>query len=204
MVSSSRPQIAALAVLAAFALLRGTVSAAPVSAAAQAPMPREIGRWHGRELPVDDRTVEVLETDDVALLEYTADAAQPPVWVAQVAGFGTRAAFHPPELCYIGSHFEVLERQAITIPVHGQPQRIMRLVVGRGNRRYEAWYWFTANGRMTPNYYEQQMWLLTDAVFRKPLSGTLVRISTALDDEAGATHRRLLDFLNAFEAPHGV
>lgn len=201
---SRYPQLAALTALAVFLALRGLVSGAPAAAsAAPAPVPLRIGRWQGRVLEVDGRAVEILETDDVALLEYTSEAAQPPVWVAQVAGFGNRAAFHPPELCYVGSHFEVLEREAITITVHGQPRRVMRLVVGKGGRTYEAWYWFTANGRMTPSYYEQQMWLLADAVFRKPLSGTLMRISTALDDSAAA-RRRLLDFINALEGPSGA
>ena len=82
--------------------------------------------------------------------------------------------------------------------VQGKPRTLMRLVVGQGSRRYEAWYWFTANGRTTPNYYEQQLWLLVDSIHRKPMAGSLVRISTPLEDST-ASRQRLESFVSAFE-----
>ena len=160
-------------------------------------VPAVLGPWQGKTLEVDRRTEEILETSDVALMEYRL-GNESPVWFAQVAGFGKRAAFHPPELCYVGSHFEVLERGPITVLVNGTPHRLMRLLLSQGKARYEAWYWFTANERVTPNYYQQQLWLVMDAISRKPMSGTLVRISTQADD-AEAAHRRLLAFLTSFE-----
>jgi len=75
----------------------------------------------------------------------------------------------------------------------------MRLVVSQGDERFEAWYWFTANSRVTPNYYQQQWWLMLDAIRRKPMTGTLVRISTPLNDSA-ASHRRLLAFVTSLDA----
>lgn len=173
-------------------------SRAVVRRSSAALVPSAVGPWMGTVLPVDRRAVELLETEDVALMEYRA-GEQLPVWLTQVAGFGTRAAFHPPELCYIGSHFEVMERGPMTVEVNGKPRRIMRLVVSQDGRRYEAWYWFTANGRVTPNYYQQQLWLVLDSIARKPMAGTLVRISTPLEAPE-ASRRRLREFLTAFEA----
>ncbi|MBI4355963.1 MAG: EpsI family protein [Candidatus Omnitrophica bacterium] len=163
------------------------------------PVPATIGAWVGISIPADQRVIEILETDDVDLLEYR-HGAEAPVWLARVAGFGNRAAFHPPELCYIGSHYEVLERGTMTVRVGGAPRRLMRLVLGQDHKRFEAWYWFTANGRVTENYYRQQLWLLLDAMRGRPLAGTLVRISTPLDD-AGRSRERLLTFAQALAAP---
>ncbi len=160
--------------------------------------PIRLGLWTGRALEVTDRAKEILETGDVALMEYRL-GNEPPVWLAQVAGVGTRAAFHPPELCYIGSHFEVLEREPITILVHGARQRVMRLVIAQNGQRFEAWYWFTADGRMTPNYYQQQAWLVTDAMRGRPMSGTLVRLSTPMKDPA-SSRRRLLAFVTSLKS----
>lgn len=163
------------------------------SAAAVFPaIPVQVGQWQGRALAVGDRVIEILETDAVSLMEYKR-AAGHPVWLAYVAGFGNRAAFHPPEICYVGSHYEVLERGPITISINGQSQQLMRLVIGQDKARYEAWYWFTANDRVTPSYYQQQWWLLLGTIKGSHSSGTLVRISTLLDDSQ-ATHERLLDF----------
>lgn len=194
-----RPQLAActLFALASCLLWAGQSRAKP--SVESAPVPSVLGPWMGKSLEVTDRVTQILETNDVSLMEYRL-GKEPPVWFARVAGFGKRAAFHPPELCYVGGHFEVLERGAISVMVNGgEPRRLMRLVIGQGTERFEAWYWFTANGRVTPNYYRQQAWLVRDSMQRKPMSGTLVRISTPLNDPDSA-HRRLLAFVTAWDA----
>lgn len=170
------------------------LSAAAPQADVKALTPLTVGAWAGRALEVDDRTVEILETDAVSLAEYKRPDAEHPIWLAHVAGLGQRAAYHPPELCYIGSHFEVVERERLQIAVDGRSVPVMRLVLSKRGELFEAWYWFTAQDKMTVNYYEQQLWLVW-AVFRglKP-SGSLVRISTPADDQKAA-HERLKDFL---------
>lgn len=192
------PVVAAFAVLALSAWSLWAGQRAPAVEQDVPPPPQRLGLWTGQPLAVDQRAVEILETDDVSLMEYRL-GDEPPVWFSQVAGFGKRAAFHPPELCYVGSHFEVLERGPITVTVNGTPRRLMRLVIGQSGERYEAWYWFTANDRVTSNYYQQQLWLVMDSISRRPMNGTLVRISTE-EDNSEASHRRLLAFLTSFEA----
>lgn len=160
-------------------------------------LPSELGPWQGMPLAVEQRTIEILETEDVSLMEYHV-GEEPPVWFAKVDGFGNRAAFHPPELCYVGSHYEVLERGPIEVVANGKPHRLMRLVLSQGRDRFEAWYWFTAGDRVTPSYYQQQGWLLLDAIHRQPMSGALVRISTPLDTPSRA-HRRLLAFVTSWD-----
>lgn len=194
------PRLAALAVLiCGVGLLRfGEPSRAAGASSHAAPV--HLGLWVGASLAVTDQTRDLVETDQVALMEYRL-GSEPPVWLAQVAGVGNRAAFHPPELCYVGSQFEVLEREPITILVGGEPQRLMRLVIAQQGERFEAWYWFTANDRVTPSYYQQQWWLILDTVRQQPVSGTLVRISTPMDTPAAA-RRRLLAFVTSFNAPN--
>ena len=192
------PRVLALAVLAGGTWWLWAQELAPKALGpAAAPVPHRVGLWRGATLPVDARTKAILETDDVSLMEYRL-GEEPPVWFTQVAGFGNRAAFHPPEICYVGSHYEVLERGPITVRINGSDRRVMRLVVGQGAERSEAWYWFTADARSTPNYYQQQAWLMLDAMRRRPGSGTLVRISTVLDDPVKC-QRRLLAFLTSYE-----
>ena len=191
------PPLAAAALLAAGAcLLQATEPQAAPSQIPTAPIPPTLaGIWTGRALSPEPRALELLETTDETLMEYRL-GRELPVWFGRVGGFGTRAAYHPPELCLVGARFEVLERGPITVLVNGRERRLMRLVIGQKGRRFEAWYWFTANGRMTPSYYQQQAWLVLAALRGRPSSGTLVRISTPIDQPAAA-HRRLLAFLTA-------
>ncbi len=192
-----RPVAFACLVIAAWCLWASPMPRLTVPVSAH--VPTTLGLWVGRPLAVDRQALQALETDYVTLTEYRQAPEAPPVWLAQVSGLGTRAAFHPPELCYVGSHFDVLERGVITLPMAEGAHRVMRLVIGQGKERFEAWYWFTANGRVTPNYYQQQFWLLFDAVQGTPMAGTLVRISTPLDDSE-ASGERLRAFVTAFMA----
>ena len=194
------PAVAALLALLVFGWVLWTGESPARAKQRVSPMPSQVGLWTGRSLEVDKRTREILETDEVALMEYRLGDEEPPVWFLLEGGFGKRAAFHPPELCYVGSDFDILAREPITVMANGQGHRVMRLVIAQGNDRFEAWYWFTAAGRTTHNYYQQQVWLMLDAMLRRPSEGTLVRISTPLDAPK-ASHRRLLAFLTSF---HGV
>lgn len=166
----------------------------PVSTAE---VPTQLGLWSGTVIKTDPRAIEILETEDVALREFRL-GNEPPVWFAQVAGFGQRAAYHPPEICYIGSHFEILEREEVSVFVNGGEQDVMRLVLAQDGQRYVSWYWFTAGERRTPNYYKQQLWLVWDTIKRNPMSGKLIRISTILDEPAVA-NRRLLAFVASLD-----
>lgn len=170
----------------------------PASGAAKPlpPLPQVVGGWQGTAEPVDARSLAILETDDVVVMTYRRDA-EPPVWVSRVAGFGGRAAYHPPELCLVGSDFEILEREAMGVEAGGSTRRVVRLLFSKGAERFESWYWFTAGGRMTPSYLTQQLWLFINGVLRRPLSGTLVRISTRGDDPE-ETKLRLSHFLDSF------
>ena len=141
-------------------------------------------------MAVDHRTIEILETNDITVMQYEAPG-QSSVAVAQVAGFGNRAEYHPPELCFVGSHYEVLERAPMALSIDGKTRRLMRLVVGQGKEKFEAWYWFTVNGRVTHNYYQQQLWLVWDALRGRPASGTLVRLSTSNADGRAGERLRL-------------
>ena len=193
------PRVLAIAVMALFAwLLRAGQPVSTLSPTAQTPA--AVGPWSGTPLTDPGVAPAAQDSGSVALMEYRL-GQEPPVWLSEVDGVGTRAAFHPPELCFVGSNLEILERTPITVFANGTSHRVMRLVVGQNGHRYESWYWFTANDRVTPNYYQQQLWLAVDSVRREPVSGALVRISTPAADGSEASRRRLLAFFTSLTAP---
>ncbi len=202
--SLRRPQSIALVVLALAVLLvwagRGAASVPSQGNPVSLPMPDLIGDWAGTAIPVDDRTFEILETKDVTVKEYQKPGAGA-VLFTRVGGFGSnRAAFHPPEICFVGSDFQIDERGAIPVMVGGSEKKLMRLVISQKEKRFEAWYWFTANGKITASYYEQQWWLMKDLMSGRPMSGTLVRISTPMEGDPAVSRNRLARFLADWEA----
>ena len=205
------PPLAALAVLAAFSWLRlaGQPELLPPR---DVSVPASVGPWTGMPLAEIGRAPAIQEAG-VALMEYRL-GKEPPVWWSEVAGVGARSTYHPPELCLVGSHLEILEREPITVFANGEAHRVMRLVIGEQGRRYESWYWFTADDRVTPSYYQQQLWLALDSVRRESAFGSLVRISTPVAAGAETSRRRLLAFFTSLTAhrtpatprtsPHGL
>ena len=203
MIRSGAPLAAAAVLAVGWWLLRAAAAPSRASALPEPPTPSRLaGVWTGTVLPNDPRSLSLLETDDVTLMEYHL-GQEPPVWFVRVGGFGgNRAAFHPPELCYVGSDFNVLERGSMTALIGGRAHRLMRLVVAHQGQRREAWYWFTADGRTTPSYLTQQWWLMVDALRHRPAAGTLVHISTPMENPS-AVSRRLLAFLAALDRDAG-
>ena len=204
-----RPERVALLCLGLAAVFRvGTVhagSAAGQVEAAQLLLPQRVGEWRGTPVPLDERTFEILETRAVATTEYRLQDGTSPIWVSRVCGFGKRAAYHPPEICLVGSRFEILERGPVTVQVNGRKRSFMRLVVaepggpdGKPLNPFEAWYWFTAGDRVTPNYYQQQIWLLKDMILGRSSEGNLLRVSTPIGDGPSSSER-LKRFVAAFE-----
>ncbi len=192
---TARPALIALLVLVGFGRILWT-GEAPTKAQQLTGVPAQVGLWVGTPLEVAELEQRVLEGGDLRVMEYRM-GEEPPVWLALEGGIGKRASFHPPEICYVGSEFEILEREPMTFIAGGAPRRLMRLVISRNDKPYEAWYWFTADDRMTHNYYQQQLWLVLDAIRGKRTFGTLVRISTPADSPE-ATYRRLLAFLSSY------
>lgn len=200
--SAGAPLAAAVVLAAGWWVVRVTDTPFHASASTHPAAPRTLaGVWTGTALPNDPRSLSLHGTDDVTLMEYRL-GQEPPVWLVRIGGFGTRAVFHPPEICYVGSDFEVLERGPITVLVNGETRRVMRLVVAQRGERREAWYWFTAGGRTTPSYLTQQFWLVADALRRRPSAGTLVHISSPMENPQ-AVSRRLLAFLAALDRDSG-
>lgn len=146
-------------------------------------IPVRLGAWEGQDLEVDDRTKALLGTDQVVLREYR-DPDGMAVWMAVVYAAENRSAFHPPELCYTGSNFELLERRRVAVTTtEEEAPAVNRLLLTNGQQRLVAYYWFTAGDRLFTDYHHQQVRLIWDQMRHQPSNGTLVRVSTLVDGE---------------------
>jgi len=196
------PSLALLALAASTWLVwSGATPPAPTtpSTAQHQEFPRQLGAWQGKPLEDVNATAQIIGTPAIGLMEYRRGESEPPIWFFHVVGFGRQEVFHPPELCYLGSHYEILEQGVVSVTVNGAPQTVKRLLISQHQERFEVWYWLTANGRMTPSYSQQQLWLLGELVKANPTVGTLVRLVTPLD-HPGRAHDRLVSFLAVLTA----
>lgn len=161
-------------------------------------IPYTIGEWRGRDLSVSERTYALLETEDLLVREYTNPRGEQ-VWLAIVYCASNRSAFHPPEICYLGGGTELLDKGVIEIrdSAHFLTMRVNKLLMEERAGKRVAWYWFTAGGRVTSNYYRQQCYILLDELRRNRGGGALVRVSTlVIDDDLEGADKRGRDFIS--------
>lgn len=143
-------------------------------------IPYELGPWHGKDIALDERTYEILETREVLCREYrVADPVVPAVDLLVVFAQANRKASHPPEVCYIGSGAHV-DRKSIE-PLQVSPAN--RLLVSHGRTRQVVLYWYLVGPRLTTSYYGQQAGILWAQLTGRPAQGALIRCSTPVGDE---------------------
>lgn len=144
-------------------------------------IPVQIGGWKGKDIPISERVYKILETKDVLTREYS-NARGGRVDLTIVYSGTSRAAFHPPEICYLGGGRELLNKNQEEIEIGG-PGKNSRLRANKLLMKDKfgleiAWYWFTAGSKVTENYYLQQCYFIRDELRRNPVGGSLIRVST--------------------------
>lgn len=188
---------AMLVAAAAFTWVRGQARPALEAESAVADIPLEAAGWRGEDDPVTERTYELLGTRNVLLRQYGA-AGKVPVGLCLVFSREDRRVSHPPEVCYRGDGYQILDRRVVETGLRdarGASLSANRLLVERPGQRLVVLYWYKAGAAYTPNFYKQQWKALVSG--GEPAEGgyALVRLSSADD---GSADERLVGFARDF------
>ncbi len=162
-------------------------------------IPLQLGQWNGKNLPITERTYEILETRDALMRQYTNSQGESVVLVIVYSAVN-RGSFHPPEICYLGGGRELLNKgiERIEIAQSGKNPYVMqvnKLIMEDKAGKEIAWYWFTAGSRITSNYYRQQCYFIWDELRRNRQGGALVRVSTRVTDDSQIAEVQGKDFI---------
>lgn len=133
------------------ARLAAPVDAEPISAAAVARFPMQIGAWTGQEKPIDPNLVARTDTDAHISRVYSRGGGMDAVslWVA--CGVRTRDLMpHRPEVCYTGSGWTLREQKAVDLPTANGgtlPCNVMRFSRGTlGMQSTMVLYYYIVDG----------------------------------------------------------
>lgn len=163
--------------------------------------PRRIESWAGRDVPVSDRTIELLGTDEILNREYR-DRSGARVHLCVVRSRGERGRVHPPEVCFRGWGYEVEETSRVIVEAEGDSFEANLLRLHKPDRRIIALYWYRHGDRRTASFLGQQLrstWL--SRVAGASDDGALVRLTAAVDPGSSADdERRIVDMLRRFAA----
>lgn len=140
-------------------------------------IPMIIGSWYGKDLPIDERTYDILETRDAFTREYT-NSSNEKLLLTVIFARRNRKVSHPPEVCFTGSGWSKTDRDIQTVTVGNRTVKVNRLILQKGAEKQVVLYLYKAGGRLTPNYYAQQFNIILNGLLRKETSSALIRISS--------------------------
>lgn len=171
-----------------------------------AEFPSTLGEWTGRVQRLESIFVNALNFDDYLLANYTRPSGDRiELYVAYYESQRKGASVHSPKSCLPGGGWELADFGQYTVDgvtINGQPLRVNRSIIKKGDARQLVYYWFEERGRVMTNEYLVKLQLMSDAVTMNRSDGALVRLVTPLPPTADvAQYDRMLGKFAALAAP---
>jgi EpsI family protein len=146
-------------------------------------VPSMIAGWTGRDVPIDQDSLEVLGAGDFLSRVYTQDGGAQPIglFIGYFPTQRTGATIHSPKNCLPGAGWVFESSQYVDLTdANGKPHRVGEYIIGNGDNRQFVIYWYQAHGRSVANEYMAKVYLVTDAMRLNRTDGALVRVLTPI------------------------
>ncbi len=150
-----------------------TPKAAPLSG-----FPAQVGNWHLlQEGSIDKETLDVLRADDVLTRTYVSGGTGANLFVAYFSSQRTGQSPHSPKNCLPGSGWQPSESGKVDVAVAGgEPIRINKYIVARGEEQSVVLYWYQSHGRVIADEFAAKFYLVADSIRTHRSDTSLVRV----------------------------
>jgi EpsI family protein len=154
--------------------------------------PMRVGEWVGRDIALDQKIYDLLETKNLVMRNYTRpDGVVINLYI--VYSQTNRKVAHPPEICMQGDGAQVLSK---TDSVVIGKIAANKLILSRGESREMVFYWYKAGTSHTASYLQQQLQVSWERLFRKNVSTAMIRVYMPFDAKGeDATREMLSEFI---------
>lgn len=146
-----------------------------------ADFPLHIDAWHGKELGLDARVLQVLQVDDYLMRQYWREPDQPiGLYVGYYKRMRQGATYHSPKNCLPGSGWYFVEAGTTRLDLldpNGQAVLINRVVIQKGLEKQLVLYWYQDRGRIITSEYMAKLYMVWDAITKNRTDGTFVRLT---------------------------
>ncbi|MEW6536531.1 MAG: exosortase C-terminal domain/associated protein EpsI [Candidatus Auribacterota bacterium] len=163
-------------------------------------IPAVIAGMSSTEIVMDQRTLDILETEDVLYRCYTTeDPNHIPLYLCVIFSENNRKVAHPPELCLSGGGSQVLEKVQINFPSTVEEDfDAQRLIVNHGQTKWMYLYWYKAGKFYSSHYLLQQFFAAVTQLVQRKSSCSLIRLSTPIPDSETAPYTESQERLVSF------
>jgi EpsI family protein len=162
-------------------------------------LPLQFGRWSGRDISIDEQTLDILGPGEFLLRDYEdRSEAQPPLglFIAYFPSQKTGDTIHSPNHCLPGAGWVPTQRQVVQVMRRdGSSFPANRYVVSKAGQRELVLYWYQAHGRAVSSEYWAKYYLVADSIRMNRSDGALVRLITPMfrGESPDAAQARVLD-----------
>jgi EpsI family protein len=161
--------------------------------------PARLGNWSGRDVPLDQDTLDVLGPGDFLVRDYRASDQPAPtnLYIAYFPSQRTGDTIHSPKNCLPGGGWTPVEDSRIMLAFPGHiPFPANRYVIAKAGARQLVLYWYWAHNRGVASEYWAKFYLVKDSIRMNRSDGALVRIVTPMlpGETLDAAQQRLLPF----------
>ncbi len=141
-------------------------------------LPVRIGEWSARDVPVEDKIKDILETESV-LMRYYVNEKNESVLLTVVHYNDDRVEFHLPERCSVGQGSDVIASKTDHVILEDRTVFSYRsLAVENYNSSQLLAYFFQSEDYFTSRYSELKIRMILNKLFSRPNSGALIKCST--------------------------
>lgn len=178
-------------------------------------MPKTIGSWDGRDIPLDDDVLTILGKGDflnrVYFSEDGKDTSQSSDAQAVTGGNSapislfigyfptqrTGQSIHSPQHCLPGAGWTFDSQKYVDITAdNGKPYRVGEYVISNGANKQFVLYWYQAHGRSIANEYVAKAYMIADAIRLNRTDGAIVRVISPIlpTEPVDAARNRVVHF----------
>ena len=155
-------------------------------------IPLVIGKWRGSDVPLDSRVYDILETKAIINRNYVSNGSD--VFLSLVYYPETKVDFHAPEGCLAGRGKSISKSSKTIFITYNNRKVAIRVnqLMRRQNGISELYFYFYKAGNFVgDNYIKLRLNLALSKFFSNRKSGSLIRVSTSVnqggEDEASRT-----------------
>lgn len=141
--------------------------------------PLQMGEWKGKDVSLDDQTYEILETKNVLSRVYENPKGEN-IHLLIVTSSKDRRVAHPPEVCFISSHFTLLDQEKHTFRFNSEPVELKSFLARDLKSEIpdeKVFYVYKVGKLFTTNYYAQQLIFAWNRLLKKESEIQLIRLT---------------------------
>jgi EpsI family protein len=163
-------------------------------------LPLTLGGWQGKSFPVQERILQILETEYILDRDYVNGDGRH-MFLSIVYYPDNKIGFHNPESCNTGVGAKIIQRDVL--PIGGQEPNTQldgfkanRLILQRTAGDKVILYFFVSGNYITHDYLKFRLHMMKQQMgFRRP-SGAQIQVHSVIGPDMETTISIMEDFIN--------